>query len=207
NGVIIRYNVDPSTQIKKEIEITLAPDSSKVTALHRLSNKGPLQVELAAWSLSVMAAGGREVIPQISGGNKLLPNRMLSLWPYTKLNDKRVHWGEKYIMLDQIPGKETDSPYKIGLPVADGWAAYSNHGHLFIKKFPFYEGVEYPDYSASSYETYTNHFMLEMETLSPLVLLDNEESVEHTEEWFLYENVKRPETENDINQTILPLIK
>ncbi|HHW48643.1 MAG TPA: hypothetical protein GXX14_08530, partial [Clostridiaceae bacterium] len=160
---------------------------------------------LSLWALTVMAPGGKEIIPQITGGDKYLPNRMLSLWPYTKLNDPRVYWGEKYIMLKQDTA--VTYPFKIGLPNKDGWAAYVNNGHMFVKRYQHIEGVTYPDFSASSYETYTINWMLEMETLSPLVMLEPEESIEHTEVWSLYDNVKTPENEKDVEEFILPLIK
>jgi hypothetical protein len=76
-----------------------------------------------------------------------------------------------------------------------------------VKQFLHFDGELYPDYSASSFETYTNDAILEMETLSPLVLLETEDSIEHTENWTLYDNVKEPKDEKEIEETILPLIK
>lgn len=205
NGIKLSQPVEPWTNIKKEIEFTMSPDKAEVTVLHRLTNKGAWAVELSLWALTVMAPGGKEIIPQITGGDKYLPNRMLSLWPYTKLNDPRVYWGEKYIMLKQDTA--VTYPFKIGLPNKDGWAAYVNNGHMFVKRYQHIEGVTYPDFSASSYETYTINWMLEMETLSPLVMLEPEKSIEHTEVWSLYDNVKTPENEKDVEEFILPLIK
>lgn len=79
-------------------------------------------------------------------------------------------------------------------------------GCLFVKQYQHIEDALYPDFSASSYETYTNSRMLEMETLSPLVLLDPEAAIEHIEVWTLHDNVKVPETEKEVDEIILPLI-
>ena len=46
-----------------------------------------------------MAPGGKEVVPQGRRDTGLLPNRVVSLWPYSRLDDPRVHWGERYIFL------------------------------------------------------------------------------------------------------------
>ncbi|HHY79459.1 MAG TPA: hypothetical protein GX516_03735, partial [Thermoanaerobacter sp.] len=46
----------------------------------------------------------------------------------------------------------------------------------------------YPDFGVS-FETYTNDWMLEIETLSPFTKLQPGETVEHIEEWELYNNV------------------
>ncbi|NSW92610.1 MAG: hypothetical protein HPY74_18490 [Firmicutes bacterium] len=204
NGIVLSQPVEPWAQIKKEIEVSLSPDKPKVFLLHRLTNKGAWPVELAAWALTVMAPGGKEIIPQVTKDTGLLPNRMISLWPYTKLNDHRVYWGEKYITLQHDCNAK--GPFKIGLPNEDGWAAYANHGHLFVKQFQHIDGALYPDFGASSFETYTCDFMTEIETLSPLVVLDPDESVEHTEIWSLYDNVKVPENEEDIDEIILSFI-
>lgn len=204
NGIILEQPVEPWALIKKEIEISMSPDSPRVTVLHRLTNKGAWAVELALWALTVMAPGGKEIVPQVTRDTGLLPNRMISLWPYTKMNDPRVYWGEKYITLQQDP--KTITTFKFGIPNEDGWAGYVNHGHLFVKQFPFIEDVIYPDFSGSSYETYTCGDFLEMESLTPLVLLEPEESISHTEVWTLYDNAEIPRTEDEIDQKILPLI-
>lgn len=202
--LILKQPVEPWTNVSKTMEITMSPDSAEVTVLHRITNKGAWEVELAPWAITVMAAGGKEIIPQASSDTGLLPNRMLSIWPYTRMNDHRVYWGEKYITLTQ--DEKTQHPFKIGLPNEHGWAAYANDGHLFVKKFSHIKGAKYPDFSASSYETYTTDFMLEMESLGPLTLLKPGACAEHTETWNLYDNVKVPCDEKEIDEIIVPLV-
>jgi len=202
-GIVLTQPVEPSTQIKKEIEISMTPDMAKVSVLHRLTNEGLWDVELSAWSLSMMAPGGTEIIPINTRETNLLPNGAISLWPYTKLNDKRVNWGESYITLAQ--DKKSTTAFKIGLSNEAGWAAYANNSHLFVKQYEHEEDMEYPDYN-SSYETYTCNNFLEMESLSPIVLLAQGETVEHIETWSLYDNIEKPKNEKDIDSKITPLI-
>jgi hypothetical protein len=202
-GVVLTQDVEPATQMRKEIEISLTPDSARVSVLHRLTNEGPWDVELALWSITMMAPGGTEIIPLNTTDTELLANGSISLWPYTRLNDKRVNWGESYIMLSQ--DKKATGAFKIGVSNEAGWAAYANHGHLFVKQYEEECDMEYPDNNCS-YETYTNERFLEMETLSPMVLLGSGETAEHIETWFLYDNVEKPKNEKDINSSIVPLI-
>ncbi|HOJ11201.1 MAG TPA: hypothetical protein PK733_11480 [Clostridiales bacterium] len=204
DGIVLCQPVEQRALIKKEIEISLSPDEAKVTILHRLTNKGLWPIELAVWALTVMAPGGMEIIPQANRETDLLPNRMLSLWPYTKLNDPRVYWGEKYITLQQ--DSSINTPFKIGMSNEHGWAAYANHGNLFVKQYNHVLNAVYPDFGASSYETYTCDFMTEMESLSPMVTLEPDEYIEHTEVWTLFHGVKAPQNENEIDNLILPLI-
>ena len=203
NGVKVSQPLETTTGMKKDYIITLNPESSAVELKHYITNQGMWDVELAAWALTVMAPGGIEIVPQNQEDTDLLPNRMLSLWPYTKLNDPRVTWGKKYILIRQDPNcKEA---FKFGISNTYGWAAYANHGNLFVKKFNPIEGALYPDYSGSSYETYTIDFMLEMETLSPLVVLEPGETLEHIENWQLFGDVLEPATEKDIDENIIKL--
>ncbi len=204
NGVSISQATEKSTFIKKDLQVTLDSNSTKVTIKHYLTNKGLWDIELAAWALTVMAPGGLEIIPQEQKDTNLLPNRMLSLWPYTKLNDHRVTWGNKYIFIKQDPTFEP--PFKIGLSNTPGWAAYNNFNQLFIKKFKHIKDAIYPDYSGSSYETYTKNDMIELESLSPIILLAPEETIEHIETWELFDNINLTVDEELVDKLVLPLI-
>lgn len=199
DGIRTVQEVEPRTGIQKEMEIRLSSGDSRVWVLHRLTNTGPWPVKLAVWSITAMATGGTEVIPFAGRDTGLLPNRSLSIWPYTRMNDPRLQWGTNYLILKQDPA--TAHPCKVGMPNESGWAAYFNHGHLFVKYYTHLRSEPYPDLGAS-YETYTNDFMLEMESLSPLRLLEPGEGAEHTEEWELFDAVLVPPDEGGID-TIL----
>ncbi len=189
NGIKVSQKIDHWVQIKKEMEITLSPDTSKVKVVHKLTNKNAWPVELAAWGISVMAPGGKQIVPQPQRDTGLLANRVLTLWPYTKMNDPRVYWGDKYITLKQ--DSEMKTPIKFGISNEDGWAAYLNNGKLFLKQYEHKLNAKYPD-SGMSYETYATDFMMEMESLSPLTMLEPESSLSHIENWKLIKNIKIP---------------
>lgn len=69
------------------------------------------------------------------------------------------------------------------------WAAYINNNQMFVVEYLHEKNAKYPDYGAS-YETFTNDSFLELETLSPMVVLEPEQCVVHTEEWKLVNDVK-----------------
>ncbi len=205
NGIKTIQDIEPLTKIKKEMEIALSVNSSEVSILHRLTNTGPWPIEISVWGITAMAKGGKEVIPQTCSDTGLLPNRILSLWPYSKLNDPRVYLGDKYIILKQDPNIKT--PFKIGICNENGWASYFNHNHLFIKYYIHHSNAPYPDFGVS-YETYINDSMLEMETLSPLYLLKPDKSIEHSEQWSLIDNVQMPsDSEEEIEKALSGIIR
>lgn len=170
----------------------LGKNKFKIT--HKLRNDNMWDVELAAWALSVMAPGGVAVVPQPQGDKKsLLPNRYLTLWPYTNMADKRYTWGEKYILLRQ---NKNLPKTKFGLNCEDGWLAYANKGVALKKSFTHMVDGEYPD-NGCSIECFSNMRMLEIETLSPLYLMEPGEEITHEEIWEGIKNVGEIKTEED----------
>ena len=182
----LRQPVEQSTGIEKQIDITLDAREARVTVLHRLVNRGLWDIELAPWALTIMARGGRAIVPQEPHApwpDALLPVRPLVLWGYTDMTDPRWTWGRRFIQLRQDPG--TAAPQKIGLRNSAGWGAYVLGGDVFIKRAPFDPAARYPDFG-SNWELFTNGDMLELETLGPLGILPaNGGTVEHREEWSL----------------------
>ena len=185
-GIKTIQKTEKTTGIEKQMEISLSPDTTRVCLLHRIVNKGPSPVALSAWSITAMTTGGEEIIPLAGADSGLLPNRVMAIWPYARMNDSRLTLGERYIILRQDPGQPR--PFKIGTSNEQGWAAYVNHNHMFVKYYTHQVNADYPDFGVS-FETYTNDVMLELETLSPLTLIEPGASIEHKEQWELFDNV------------------
>ena len=200
NGVSTTQEEGPETKVAKEMQITLDPDGTEVTINHRLTNKGVTSIELSAWAITIMNTGGIEIVPQSCIDTGLLPNRSITLWPYTRLDDSRMKLGNKYIILRQ--DSSIQQPLKFGTTNDNGWAAYFNENHLFIKKYSHVHNAAYPDFGVS-YETYTNDFMLEMETLSPLIELGPNEHIDHLERWELYREIPAPSEDEEEIKKIL----
>jgi hypothetical protein len=201
----------PGTNLQKEIEIKLADKGARVTVTHRIRNLGLESTELAPWALSVMAAGGTAILPlppraPMSSG-RLLPEGVFSLWCYTDLADPRWKIGTNYIQLHQA----SDSAGKFqeqmgGIFNPSGWGAYFRRGHLFVKKASVEKNAKYPDFGCN-FELYTDSHSLELETLGPLRSLKSGETVEHTEDWWLFKGIQPGEDESWIDSVILPKVE
>lgn len=179
-GVILTSPPEPWTHLQKEIEVRFVED--EVELIHRVTNVGAWTIEIAPWSLSVMAPGGTAVIPQVSRDTGLLPNRNLILWPYTKMNDERVEWGDDAIVVKQ--SRDAASAFKIGINHEPGLVACIYPDVTFELRFEHIEGAVYPD-GGCSFECYTNEHMMELETLAPLDKLEPMQTAEHKETWKL----------------------
>ncbi len=206
--------VDKPYGIQKEIDIHLGKKGSGVTVVNRITNVGKKSTKLALWALTVMAPGGREIIPvpkyaphpggpgMAKSPEDYAPSHSMVMWPYFRFGDSRWKFGNKYIFLQQDAKK---GPTKIGLS-HDSWVGYLNGGTLFVKRFPYQKGKTYPD-RGSNYETFTNEDMLEMEVLSPLMTLKSGKKVELKEQWSLFKKVPACKTEADVDKHVLPLLK
>ena len=197
-GVRIDQPVEPWTHIAKSMEIRFTQGKPQVIIQHELRNEGAWAVELSIWALTMLKLGGVAIFPQPVGNTDpagLLPNRQLTIWPYTKMGDPRLVLRDDYILLktDASATAET-SPVKLGYFNPQGWEAYWVDGVLFVKRFDVTHGVLYPDGGCNA-ESYCNHRFIELESLGPLVKIQPEETISHSETWELF---------TSLDQTFLP---
>jgi len=182
DGVRLETCAEPGTGICKRIEIHLAADKPSATLTHTLINDGLWPVELAPWAITQFRLGGTIILPMPVGNADpagLLHNRQFSLWPYTRINDPRVTWGDGFILLKADPALP---PFKIGYFNTHGWSAYWLEGILFRKTFAVQPGLHHPDNNCNA-ETYCNDQFVELESLGPLRILNPRDSVILTETW------------------------
>jgi len=112
----------------------------------------------------------------------LLPNRQLSLWPYTQINDPRLKLDDQFILFQAdalLP------PFKMGYFNPHGWMAYWVDGVLFRKTFEVHSGVSHPDNNSNA-EMYCNDKFVELESLAPLKILNPGASITHLETWDIF---------------------
>lgn len=175
-----------------ERSIGVRMEEGRVVLEHRVVNRSEQPRTLAPWCLTVMAPGGVCLFPQPeyrAHSEALLPARPLVLWHYTRMHDPRWSWGDRVVRLHHDANL---GPQKVGARIEQGYAAYANHGNLFLKRFPFDGSAPYPDFGCN-FETFTRHDMLEVESLGPLVALEPGESVSHPETWYLLRDAGVPD--------------
>ena len=183
----------------------MAPRGSKVRLTHRLTNRGSAPRELAPWALSAMQPGGRACFPHVPfvpHPTALAPARPLVLWPFTRMNDPRWTWADRFFWLRQDPDLAT--PQKVGCYDPVGALAYSLGDQLFLKRHRPLSGP-HADFGCNV-QTFTNELFLELETLGPLVTLAAGASVEHVEHWALFHGVRLDEADPALESTFAALV-
>ena len=217
NPCRVRFTAVPATDecvkkygLCKEIEVEVPAKGNHVKVTHYITNVGKEATELAPWSLTVMNAGGVEVIPlpekkphpgppaNARSPRDFAANQNMVLWPYFDFKDPRWNFGSRYITLSTDLQR---GPTKIGLAQQLGWVGYLNGGTLFVKLFGYNEGKCYPDRGAN-FETFTSKDMLEIESMGPMAKLAPGASVKHTEQWDLYGDVPAFTNEAEIEKNI-----
>ncbi len=206
--VVLDRGVEAETGIAKVMEVTLDPDSTRVTVLHRLTNRRDAPVDVAPWAITIVRGGGTTILPNepyVPHEQRLQPVRPLVVWSYTNLADPRWTLGRKFIRL------RTDAaipePQKIGIGNRQGWAAYSVDRDLFVKRIaPFEDGKRYADYG-TTYQTYTSRTFMEIETLGELMTLAPGASTEHVETWWLFGDVAVAGDDDAVERALAPYLQ
>ena len=178
-------------RMQKEMAIALDSKHQAIRLRHRIYNCGAYAVQLAPWTITVMEEGGECLFPHAPFGAQpthLLPVRPFVLWAYTRLDDPRYVLGPGLVRLRQ---EKTGGNQKVGMPVEQGYGAYANRGHLFLKRFAYDFKATYPDFGCN-FETFTREDMLEIESLGPLQTVEGGSYAEHYETWYLLENGTPP---------------
>jgi len=189
-GLLLDGKTEPGTGIRKQMEIRLDADRPRITVVHTLINDGLWEIEAAPWALSMLRLGGAAVLPiqaKDSPAQGLLPDRHISLWPYTHTNDPRLHLRDGFILVAPTP----DMPsFKIGAFNPQGWVAYWIDGILFRKSFAVSREARHPDFDCNS-EIYCDSHFIELESVAPLSRLAPGQRVSHTETWELYDALEQ----------------
>ena len=195
DGLRLRRPTEPGSGIAKTIDIHLTQGRAAATLVHTLRNDGLWEVELAPWAVTMFRLNGTVILPQPVGDPKgLLHNRILSIWPYTQLNDPRLMLRDDYIL---IRATASLPALKIGYYNPHGWSAYWWNGVLFRKTFNAQpasweaSGITYPDAGCNT-ECYCSDQCVELETLNPLGKLAPGSSVTLTETWELFPSLDQP---------------
>lgn len=204
-AVELRQPVDKAG-VQKTMRVQVAQTCTSVEVLHRITNQNAWPIRVAPWASTIMRGGGMTVLPQepFRPHNQCLSAaRAMVVWSFTQLADPRWRIGNRYICLST--DEKRPEPQKLGISNKQNWCGYLVGNTLFIKRFEYLRGAEYPDFGSNN-ETYTTRNYMEVESLGPLHNLAPGEWAEHVEEWFLFREVQVDGDEESLYSAISPLV-
>lgn len=161
NGVLTLEPPQTPAGMQHRLIITMTQGNA-VHIRNEITNMSEKTARFAPWSVTGLASGGTEFIPLCTENNGFLPNRTMSLWSYSGIQDPRFCLTDSYATLRH--DKAAEKPFKVGFNVTDGYIVYVAGDQVFKKTFASYAKTDYPDFCCN-FETYTNRHFLECELL------------------------------------------
>jgi hypothetical protein len=178
NGAIIKSPKQDINEVELSVKVEFIADS-QVKITHTAKNKGHKK-RFSLWGLTVLKSGYTMRLKIDEKKEGLLPNRNIVLWPYTDIHDKRLELTNSEIVIKS--DKRVSQPLKIGTYNDNIKAVYEMGEYVFEKCF-LGQG-EYPDFQCN-FECYTNDKIFEIESLSPIKEIAENETFEFWEIWKL----------------------
>ena len=198
-GVELSGDHEIISGVRKSIRIELYPTAPIVRLVHTVINESSSPVSYAPWAITQFCQGGTVLLPQPVGKadpHGLLSNRLLVLWPYTRINDPRLLLRDDFIL---VHAHAALPPLKLGYANRAGWLAYWRDGLLFRKSFELQAGATYPDGGCNA-EVYCGDRFVELESLGSLGSIKPGKSAQLTETWEIYPGLDVPFIPQEIRQ-------
>ncbi len=200
----LRPKPDRVIGLAKELRLD-AIDAASFRITHTIRNIGVWPIPFGAWALSVMEHGGYAVLPLSPKGEHprdLLPRSALVPWTYTDFSRPCWAFHGGHIGLDS---KRISDPQKLGITGFPGWAAYWQEAGTFVKHAGVHPDGTYPD-MGSEFELFGCNWMVELETLSPISVIEPGDAITHVEHWGIFEGLPRPDSEEAFRDHLAPAV-
>ena len=180
DGLRLTGIVEPATGCVRSIEVRLDPVRPTLSVLHLVHNSGSRSVELAPWAITQLPLGGLALLPlrRAVAGHETRPNRNLVLWPYSSLDDPRLHVRDGLIAMDATAGVDL----KVGCLADMGWVAYVRDGTALVRRFRPAPAEAHPDLGCNV-ETFCGSRYIELEVLGPMRVLPPGATATLIERW------------------------
>jgi hypothetical protein len=190
-GVELSGASERPSGVRKSLRIELYPSAARLRLVHTIVNENSSPLTFAPWGITQFCLGGTVLLPQPVGNTDpqgLLSNRLLVLWPYTRINDPRLVLRDDCILLH---AEAALPPVKLGYASQAGWLAYWWNGILFRKSFDLHPGADHPDGGCNA-EVYCGDRFVELESLGVLGTVAPGQAAQLTETWELFPSLDVP---------------
>lgn len=164
--------------VAPSLEIVLR-GNGELDVIMRMKNISGETRRLCVWALTVLKVGSVVTVPLSTEDTGFLANRNIVLWHYNDIHDSRFTLENDKFILRGTP--EAEGPFKVGTWLKHVKAEYRYKDTVLIKETEGLPG-DAPDFTCNM-ETYTNRYIHEVETLSPIRDIADGETLVHIEKW------------------------
>ncbi len=169
NGAIFFQNKQWDIGVALTMEIIMDKNNPEFSVRASYQNISMNPKFFSVWQLSQMVPGGLEIFPlstqnfgTIDFDRYFFPDRTISFYPFTDINDPRLIIDNNYASLKQ--DSKNNNQFKMASVNRNGWSMYAVNDIVIILRYNHIPGENYPD-GGSSFATYTNSDFLELETM------------------------------------------
>lgn len=202
SGLTLTQETEAKTGIQKSMGVALADGKGEVTVRYGLRNHNLWPVSLTAWPVAQVRMGGFAILPLSTMDTGLLPNRRLVFWPYADIRSENIVLGNRYVFVRaRYQGSEKT---KLGWLNDRGWMGYYLERTLLVKRAVYVPGGRYVDLGCSM-ACYADRRFLEMETMSPLTVVEPGGQLVFEENWSVFSNINLTMREDSVEEVIKDL--
>ncbi len=202
-SVVLRRDGQAPFHLHKEVMLSMHDTKPIIRITHSVRNDSSLPIRCAPWAITMLQPGGTAILPLRKGvndSNGLTPDRSITFWPYTQLQDSRLEIRDERLLIHADPTVLV--PFKLGTRAPFSWLGYLKDNTVFTKKSFFGPSINYPDLGCNL-EIYTNGKFIELESLGSLETLHPGHWSKHVEEWEMFHFEGSPdELFEKINQSM-----
>lgn len=161
-------------------ELHLHWDGTRLLVDHVLRWTGEEPTQAAPWAITQLPLGGTAILPmsRTGRGSRHQADASLVLWPYTRLDDPRISWRERTLLIRADAAPQN----KLGSGPSPGGLGYLKDGYLFTKRFEADPGASYPERGAVG-QVYFGEVFCELESVGPLITVEPGAEARHREVW------------------------
>ena len=161
-------------------ELHLHWDGTRLVVDHIVRWTGEEPTQAAPWAITQLPLGGTAILPmsRTGRGSRHQADASLVLWPYTRLDDPRISWRERTLLIRTDGAPQN----KLGSGPSPGALGYFKDGYLFTKRFEAALGEPYPERGAVG-QVYFGEDFCELESVGVLTTIEPGGDARHREVW------------------------
>lgn len=175
---------NPKLGLAVNLEIIIQDNTDNIMVIHGIENINQKAQSFSICSSTCVTNDGILLVPQNTENMENFPNRVLSLWQKSNINDSRLYIANEYIRFKNTVNDELPI-LKLGLNNKNAWATYAKHGNIFLKHYLHNKKSKYLNFDSSFIIDYRKE-SLSLKVLSPIYKVQKNEVAKMVEYWSIF---------------------
>ena len=170
--------------VNVNLEIIIQNNTNSIMVVHSIENTKPESQNFSICSSTSVSPNGILLAPQNTKNKRNSPNRVLSLWKKTNINDPRLYIANEYIRFNNVENYELPA-LKLGINNKNAWVTYSKDEFTFLKHYLHNSNAKYLNFD-SSFIIDSKKDCLSLKVLSPVYNVKKNETAKMVEYWSVF---------------------